>query len=701
VSSPQQRVTYARQHHRFRRHRTGRGTAIGALAAATGLVTGLVAGLVTGVPGAAAAVTPAPLLGTSAPGVIPGQYVVVLKDGPEPPAGLSAASSTSSASSRALVSRAVTRARRSGAVVTQQYTHALRGYGGTLDAAELAQVRADPAVAYVQANQRYRGGTVQVDPPWGLDRIDQRGRTRNGAYAYAATGAGVTAYVVDTGIRGSHLDFTTNPAGNTVPSRVVDGISKLEDDTGTADCLGHGTHVAGTIGGLSYGVAKEVTLVPVRVLDCDGVSSSQIVAEGLDWIVAHHGAAPAVANLSLTNEGGEDTVVEAAVARLINDGVTTVIAAGNGVYDKAVNDYVGVGACSVSPSRVRAAITVGATTKSDQRAGFSNYGSCVDLYAPGVDIESDSYVDDDLVVTMSGTSMAAPHVAGVAALYLQAHPTATPAEVQAALIAAASADRVTNVSTKWPRRLLFSLPKVTPPAATTTAGAITTGTALLRGSKICSPNTLYCLSQQESDGKLVLSKPGGRVLWTNNRAAAWTTVDAGGNLVSYDAYGQWIWSSHTARVGASTLRVTDLGNLSLVNNTTAAVEWVSGPAQKPAPTQAVNTVSTLSISKALYRSGSRLRSPNGIFTFGVRSNGDLVLAKTGVTIWHSGAKDGDWLTLQPDGNLTYRRSDGTVVWKSGTGGQGAARLTVRDSGNLVLVRLSDQKVLWSTNTQNR
>jgi hypothetical protein len=333
--------------------------------------------------------------------------------------------------------------------------------------------------------------------------------------------------------------------------------------------------VAGTIGGVTNGVAKQVTLVPVRVLDCEGNSSSEVVAQGLDWIVGDHAGGPAVANLSLTNEGGADTVVEAAVNRVIKDGVTTVLAAGNGVYNKKIQDNQGIGACKVSPSRVRAGITVGATTKTDRRAGFSNYGSCVDLYAPGVDITSDSSLEDDQVLTMSGTSMAAPHVTGAAALYLQAHPQATPAEVQADLIAAATSNKVTNVSSKWPRRLLFSLPKATLPTATGTPGQITTATALLRGSTICSPNARFCLTQRASDGKLVLIRSGGHVVWTNNRPAAWTRMNASGNLASYDAYGQWMWSTHTSGVGPSTLFVRDGGTLALVNNATAAVEWTN------------------------------------------------------------------------------------------------------------------------------
>ena len=508
---------------------------------------------------------PAPLVGMSSDDVIADQYIVVLKEQSTASAGGKPAPSAAK-----LVGDAVARGKKLGAEVDDQYSHALEGYSATMSPSELAKVRDDPAVDYVQANQKYTSTTAEGSPTWGLDRVDQRNLPLKKQYYYTNTGKGVTAYVVDTGIRSTHLDFTTNVAGDAVDSRVSGGISEVAGEASTEDCDGHGTHVAGTVGGTYYGVAKEVHLVPVRVLNCKGESDSSTVAKGLDWIVGNHTTGPAVVNMSLTNDGGPDKVVENAVNRVIKDKVTVVIAAGNGN-----SKGVGVSACSVSPSNVKAAIVVGATTRSDRRATFSNFGSCVDVYAPGAEIESDWYTGDDVAAQLSGTSMATPHVTGAVALYLQKHPTASPAAVQKAIIAASTPNKVTNVSKAWPRRLLFAVQPVKPPAATTTPGQITSGTALLSGKKICSPNAAYCLTVRATDGKLVLKK-GTRVIWASTKGgAAWTKLNTNGDLVSYNAYNQAAWSTKTGGTGPSTLFVRNTGKLALVSTASGKQTWTA------------------------------------------------------------------------------------------------------------------------------
>ncbi|GLY27104.1 hypothetical protein Kisp02_04690 [Kineosporia sp. NBRC 101731] len=640
-------------------------------------------------PAALGGTDPAPLVGADSKSAIDGEYLVMLKD----QAGLSAAGVDGAGSSAgSLVAAAVERGEDAGAQVHARFTEALQGYSATLSDDELADIREDPAVDYVAVNQRYTStatSDTQKDAEWGLDRIDQHASKLNGSYYYSNTGKGVTAYVVDTGVRSTHRDFTTTLSGKQGTSRVSGGKSTLSGDTSTEDCEGHGTHVAGTIGGTNYGVAKEVSLVPVRVLDCEGGSTSSIVAQGLDWVVSHHKSGePAVANLSLTNEGGEDPVVEAAVKRVIADGVTVVIAAGNG--DAAGE---GIPACDVSPSDVKAAIVVGASTKTDKKATFSNYGDCVDLYAPGLNITSDWATGDTRIAKLSGTSMATPHVTGAVALYLQKHPKATPKQVQAAVIGASTENAVTKVSTKWPRRLLFSPQKVTLPVATASKTSLTSGTSLHNGSSISSPNGLYVLSQTGKD--LTLSKPGGRVLWHSGRGAAYTRLTTTGNLVSYNAYGQRVWSSGTSG-GASTLKVTNEGRLTIVTSSTQKTAWASNKAQKTAPTQNVAGRATLNTGSALYRGGRTLVSKNGKYSLAFRTDGNLTVTEKGAgVIWSTGKKNADWLTVTSTGNLSLVNSNGTTAWTSKTAGEGANRLRLLSNGKLQLVKTSGTKVIWT------
>jgi subtilisin family serine protease len=309
-------------------------------------------------------------------------------------------------------------ARRFGGEVRYVYEHALKGYAISLSEGALGALAADGRVAFVERDADVDAVTTQTSAPWGLDRIDQRALPLSTTFGYLNTGGGVKAYIIDTGIRTSHTDFD---------GRAIDGRDTVDGSLPAADCNGHGTHVAGTVGGSRYGVAKGVTLVAVRVLDCSGSGTWSGVIAGVDWVTADHVAGqPAVANMSLG--GGASSAVDAAVRNSIADGVSFAVAAGNGNVGGKAQD-----ACKYSPARVTEAMTVGAVDTTDRKASWSNYGSCVDWFAPGVGITSAWSSSDTATNTISGTSMATPHSTGVAALYLQSNPSASPATVRDAL----------------------------------------------------------------------------------------------------------------------------------------------------------------------------------------------------------------------------------------------------------------------------
>ena len=326
--------------------------------------------------------------------------------------------------------------RRFGADVSYVYETALKGYAATLPVKAAEALAAhNPQVAYIEPDGVVTADTTQTSATWGLDRLDQRSLPLTSSYTYTSTGAGVTAYIIDTGIRISHAEF------GGIGGRASYGFDAVDGSLPADDCNGHGTHVAGTVGGQTYGVAKGVKLVAVRVLDCNGSGTWSGVIAGIDWVTGQHQVgSPAVANMSLIGSG--DASVDQAVRNSIADGVSYAVAAGNGNIFGFAQD-----ACKSSPARVTEAMTIGATDKTDRKASFSNYGNCVDWFAPGVGITSAWKTSDTATNTISGTSMAAPHTAGVAALYLQANPTALPASVRDALYATTTKGIVTSSKT--------------------------------------------------------------------------------------------------------------------------------------------------------------------------------------------------------------------------------------------------------------
>ena len=329
--------------------------------------------------------------------------------------------------------RAAALAAVSGGSMRFTFSTSLKGFAAHMSAQAAAAIAEHPGVAYVEQDQEVRTSEVQTyTPTWGIDRVDQTLLPLDGQYSYGSTGSGVSVYIIDTGIRKTHVQFG---------GRAIGGYTAIADAYGTDDCNGHGTHVSGTIGGGQVGVAKSATLYAVRVLDCNGSGLVSGVIAGIDWVTANR-RVPAVANLSLS--GDYSDALNTAIQNSINSGVTYVVAAGNAATD----------ACGYSPSSAGAAVTVAASTVGDQQASYSNFGPCVDIYAPGTAIVSAWNTSDDILVKASGTSMASPHVAGAAALYLQANPGATPAQVSQAILASATVNALTLVASNTPNRLL-------------------------------------------------------------------------------------------------------------------------------------------------------------------------------------------------------------------------------------------------------
>ena len=404
------------------------------------------------------------------PNAIPNRYIVVLN---EEAVGYDMAAPTVESNAQYLASVY-------GGDVDNVYSSSLKGFAANMSATQAESMSGDINVLYVEQDSEISIASTQLSPGWNLDRVDQRNMPWDGAYNYTTTGAGVHAYIIDTGIRPTHVEFQGRA------SAVYDNVG---DGQNGIDCNGHGTHVAGIIGAATYGVAKSVSLHGVRVIPCNGSGQISNLLAGIDWVTAH-AIKPAVANISLAAAGVSPTM-QTSITNSINSGVTYTIAAGNGNWD----------ACNFTPANTPAALTVGASDETDLRALYSNGGSCVDLFAPGNRVNSTWASSDTAVANLSGSSMAAPMVAGVAALYLQAHPTASSATVSSAIMGSATTGVMDTLDTTSPNKLLYSLVNGAPaPTPTPTATPTPTPTATPTPTPAPTPNNVRVTVRKHIQG---------------------------------------------------------------------------------------------------------------------------------------------------------------------------------------------------------